>query len=177
MTLSHMIIPKNYKTLFENIKKRICSSQIKAAIKVNEELLKLYWEIGKEIAERQEREKWGSEIIEKLGKDLQNAFPGIEGFSRRNIFRMRAFYLAYQKVPQAVAQIDSLPIFRIPWGHNAILIEKVKDIETRLWYEKKRLNTDGAATCWNCGLNRICITVKAKPLRIFKEHCQVLNLI
>lgn len=139
MSLSHLVIPKNYQTLFENIKKRICSSQIKAAIKVNEELLKLYWEIGKEIAERQEREKWGSEVIEKLGKDLQNAFPGIEGFSRRNIFRMRAFYLAYQKVPQAVAQIDSLPIFRIPWGHNAILIEKVKDIETRLWYAEKAI--------------------------------------
>jgi hypothetical protein len=60
-------------------------------------------------------------------KDLQKAFSEIEGFSKRNMFKMRAFYKAYEKVPQAVAQLDDLPIFSIPWGHNALILEKGKN--------------------------------------------------
>ena len=75
---------------------------MKAIVKVNEGLLNLYWEIVREITERQEKQGWGSQVIERLAKDLQNSFPGVGGFSRTNVFRMRAFYLAYQKVPQAV---------------------------------------------------------------------------
>lgn len=126
------------KTLLE-LKKQIQEAQVKAALSANKELIKLYWSMGKTIAEKQETSGWGTSIIEQLAKDLQNAFPGLEGFSRRNIFRMRAFYIAYQKVPQPVAQIPELPIFNIPWGHNAILLEKVKDTNERLWYAQKAI--------------------------------------
>jgi predicted nuclease of restriction endonuclease-like (RecB) superfamily len=115
------------------LKIRIRSAQVKAIVKVNEELLKLYWEIGREITERQEKQGWGTQVIERLAKDLQNSLPGVGGFSRTNIFRMRAFYLAYQKVPQAVEQLQDLPIFRIPWVHNAVIVEKLTTIEQRLW--------------------------------------------
>ena len=129
----------SYKEFLDGLKQRVRSAQVRAAFSVNAELIKLYWEIGKEIADRQESEGWGANIIEKIGKDLQNAFPGIEGFSRTNIFRMRAFYAAYQKVPQAVGQLAGLPIFGIPWSHNAIIIEKIKDDDARLWYAKQTL--------------------------------------
>lgn len=133
------ILPKEYPELLKNLKKRIQTAQLKAAIAVNQELITLYWDIGKAIVERQKNEKWGAGVIEKLGTDLQNAFPGIEGFSRTNIFRMRAFYLAYEKIPQAVGQLRDLPFFQIPWGHNAVLLEKLKKAEERLWYAQQTI--------------------------------------
>ena len=128
------IIPSGYKDLLNDLKERIRSSQLKAAVKVNQELIKLYFEIGKKIVKKQSQDKWGSKIIEKLCKDLQNLFPGIKGFSRSNILYMKAFYLAYEKVQQAVGQFEKLPIFRIPWGHNIALITRIKDGKKRLWY-------------------------------------------
>jgi len=82
---------------------------------------------------------WGSKVLERVAKDLQNEFPGIEGFSRTNLFRMKAFYNAYAKVPQVVGQLGSLPIFSIPWGHNAIILDKVKNTTERLWYAFKTI--------------------------------------
>src|SRR5690554_6764930 len=130
---------KGYKELLQDIKNRVKTSQIKAAVAVNRELIQLYWEIGRSIHIKQEQEGWGAHVIEKLAKDLQSAFPGIEGFSRTNLFRMRAFYRAYEKIPQAVGQLEELPIWSIPWGHNAILIEKVRTIKERIWYAKKAI--------------------------------------
>jgi len=77
--------------------------------------------------------------LERVAKDLQNNFPGIEGFSRTNLFRMRALYTAYAKVPQVVGQLEQLPIFSIPWGHNVILLELLKQTEERLWYASKAI--------------------------------------
>jgi len=129
----------NYAKFITSLKAKIRAAQIKGAIAVNKELIKLYWEIGKEIIEKQEQEGWGSNVLERVAKDLQNDFPGVEGFSRRNMFRMRAFYQAYKKVPQAVAQLDNLPVFSIPWGHNALILEKIKDTAERLWYASKAI--------------------------------------
>src|SRR5690606_13775841 len=84
-----------YAEFFEQLKKKVRLAQLKASLAVNSELIKLYWDIGKSIVEKQEQEGWGAQVIEKLCKDLQNAFPGMQGFSRTNISRMRSFYLAY----------------------------------------------------------------------------------
>lgn len=127
----------NYATFLEQLKSKVQQAQLKASLAVNSELIQLYWDIGKSIVEKQEQEGWKAQIIEKLCKDLQNAFPGIRGFSRRNIFRMRAFYATYAQVPQAVALLNDLPIAKIPWGHNILLIEKIKDLRERLWYAQQ----------------------------------------
>lgn len=129
----------SYRELLKEIKGKVTSSQLKASVTVNQELIKLYWEIGRSIQQRQDKEGWGSRVIQYLAKDLQSSFTGIQGFSRTNLFRMKAFYLAYRKVPQAVGQLEKLPIFTIPWGHNILIIEKVESIETRLWYAKETL--------------------------------------
>lgn len=136
---SHISSPNDYAATLAELKNRVMEAQIKAAVSVNKELLQLYWNIGKTIAEKQELGGWGTNVIERLAKDLRNEFPRTEGFSRTNVFRMRAFFLAYQKVPQAVGQIEELPIFRIPWGHNILLIERIKQLEERLWYAKKAI--------------------------------------
>ena len=86
-------------------------------------------------------------LVERLATDLQKAFPGIEGFSSRNIWRMRAFYLAWTeeiaKLPRPVAEVDGQnlpqPVAEIPWGHNVWLLEKVKDPVERLWYAQRTL--------------------------------------
>jgi predicted nuclease of restriction endonuclease-like (RecB) superfamily len=123
----------------EGIKTRIQQSQIKAAISVNQELIKLHWWIGQEISKKQKKEKWGSQIIEKLCKDIQSHFPGLKGFSRSNIFYMRAFYNSYEKVQQAVGQLENPPNYclNIPWGHNVILLSKIKNLSEREWYARR----------------------------------------
>ena len=103
-------------------------------------MILLYWSIGQTIVHRQKKNGWGTGVIEKLGKDIQKAFPGVEGFSRTNVFRMRAFYLAYAKSPTAVGQLQDRPqevLLDIPWGHNSAIIEKLKDLKERLWYAQK----------------------------------------
>lgn len=130
----------SYAEFFEQLKGRVRQAQLKASLAVNSELIHLYWDIGKAIVEKQEQEGWRAQIIEKLCKDLQYTFPGIQGFSRANIFKMRAFYLAYSdRVSQAVRLGNELPIVKIPWGHNVLIVTKVKDFEERLWYAQQTI--------------------------------------
>lgn len=128
-----------YATTLAYIKKQIQEAQVRASFAVNAELLKLYWLIGKTVVEKQEKNNWGTNTVEKLAEDLQNEFPGLKGFSRANLFKMRSFYLAYEKVSQAVKQLEDLPIFGIPWTHNVILVSKVKNNEERFWYASKAI--------------------------------------
>src|ERR1700722_594459 len=111
-----------YADTLADVKNRIRDAQIKAVNLANQELLRLYWSIGKTIADRQEQSGWGSNFIEKLAKDLHNDFPKIEGFSRSNLFRMKAFYKEYTKVAPAVRQFNDLEklgvLFQLPWSHN-----------------------------------------------------------
>jgi predicted nuclease of restriction endonuclease-like (RecB) superfamily len=138
------IVPKNYSALFEEIKSRIHTAQIKAAISVNRELIKLYWHIGESIVERQRKEGWGKSVVERLSQDIQKAFPGISGFSSQNLWYMRAFYSAWTEaisnLQQPVGELDgkNLPqaVGDLPWGHNLQLLSKLKDPARRLWYAR-----------------------------------------
>jgi len=120
---------------------------IKAMHSVNRELIQLYWDIGRLIVERQDQEGWGKSIVDRQANDIQKAFPGLQGFSTVNVWRMRAFYLAYRPnapiLSQAVTEIDaSRPpqaVGHIPWGHNQVLLFKLKDPAERLWYGAKTL--------------------------------------
>src|SRR5271165_5998017 len=88
-------LPQGYAELLEDLKGRVRTAQLKAAVAVNREMIQLYWDIGRLIVERQEREGWGKGIVDRLAKDIQKAFPGLAGFSPSNVWRMRSFYLAY----------------------------------------------------------------------------------
>jgi len=137
----------SYVELLDSLKSRIQISRVKAALSVNRELTFLYWMIGHQIVDTQNREGWGTSMIEQLARDLQSAFPKTRGLSPRNIWRMRAFYLAYpvsgMNLPQPVADLasDFLPqaVAEIPWGHNAVLVEKVKETQIRLWYAQQTI--------------------------------------
>lgn len=149
-------LPAGYPALLDELKRRIRAVQLKAAVSVNRELIGLYWDIGRTIVERQRSEGWGKSVVDHLAGDLQREFPGVEGYSPSNIWRMRSFYLAWteevlaqparesedrSKLAQPVRELDAqnlpLPVAEIPWGHNVILVEKVKDPAPRLWYARQ----------------------------------------
>src|SRR5437867_76887 len=87
------VLPKGYAELLADVKSRIRAAQVKAALAVNRELIALYWEIGGAIVRRQKAEGWGQSVVDRLAGDLQREFPGESGFSPRNIWFMRSFYL------------------------------------------------------------------------------------
>lgn len=136
---------QEYSKIFLNVKNTIAEAQIRAAAAANQELINLYWAIGKIMHSQQELAGWGSKFIEKLTIDIQNEFPGIEGFSRSNLFRMKAFYLAYPNCLPPVRQFTDMSdlsiLSRIPWAHNIVLIEKIKSAEERLWYAQKAIES------------------------------------
>jgi predicted nuclease of restriction endonuclease-like (RecB) superfamily len=136
---SETLLTQEYAQAVVYIKQQIKEAQIKAALAANKELIKLYWSIGKTIVENQKKHSWGSNFIEQLAKDLKTAFPGVKGFSRANLFNVRSFYLAYEKVQQAVGQFEKLPFFNIPWGQNVIILTRLKDQDQRLWYASKTI--------------------------------------
>ena len=108
-----IISDKNYVQFVREIKSRIVSARIRAFRSVNKELIKLYWDIGKIIIDRQHKYKWGDNIVGSLARDLKEAFPQTHGFSERNVWSMRRFYEEYKNKPilqQLVAEL--------PWGHN-----------------------------------------------------------
>ena len=118
-----------YKTFLEIIKEKVYQSQYQALKAVNQELIKLYWEIGQSIVEKQEQHGWGKSVVESLSKDLQNSSPGIQGFSSQNLWRMRKFYLEYkgnEKLSPMVREIG--------WSHNTVIIDKCKALLEREFY-------------------------------------------
>lgn len=158
----------DFAALLAEVKGRIQAAQTRAVLAVNAELVRLYWDIGQIIADRQRREGWGAAVIPRLAKELKNELPELKGFSERNIDRMIAFYRAYPdpagfsppavakllpqgKVPQGVAK-SSAPIVQgapaptpdsllwsVPWAHHVVLMQKVKDLAVRRWYMAQTL--------------------------------------
>jgi len=157
------IVKREYQKFLARIKSRIQTAQTKAVLSVNAELICLYWDIGQMIEKRQKTEGWGIGIIPNLSKDIRNELPEIKGFSERNIGYMIRFAREYpnlsilqqpvakiekqKKMPQPVAQLEGNSInfklqqfvVQLPWGHNILLIEKVKNLSIRLWYMQKTI--------------------------------------
>jgi predicted nuclease of restriction endonuclease-like (RecB) superfamily len=146
------VVHQEYVETLVLLKAQIQEAQIKATLSANKELIKLYWSIGKIIVEKQKAEGWGTKVIEQLANDLQKEFPGIEGFSKLNIFRMQAFYRAYEIVSQAVTQLEKMPIFSIPWGHNVVLMHKLKNQNERLWYAQKSIENGWSRSMLETGI-------------------------
>ena len=118
-----------YPAILAEVKDRIRSTQYAALKAVNKELVGLYWDIGRIIVKRQSDADHGSAIAEQLAADLRKEFPGIKGFSRRNVFYMREFYLNYSELPKVqplVAQIG--------WTHNLVILQRCKDPQQSEFY-------------------------------------------
>ena len=124
-------VSKEYTSFLQEIKKRISDAQYAALKSVNKELISLYWDLGKEIVEKQHKFGWGKGIVENLSKDLQIEFVGIKGFSPQNLWFMRQFYVHYSE------KVKLQPLVReISWVKNIIILSKCKDDLEREFYIK-----------------------------------------
>jgi len=182
----HQPVAQFYERFVEGIKQRIRTAQIKAAISANRELILLYWDIGRAIVDAQKDKGYGKRVVEMLSADLRREFPEMAGLTARNLWLMRAFFLAYggdqqilkqpvseslsqegakvspQKLKQPVSETSVQPgrqlqsqklsqavtqsvraaielVASLPWGHNIVLIQKVKEVDARLWYARAAL--------------------------------------
>ena len=144
-----------YKQWLTDLKFRIRNSQIKAALKVNAELINLYWELGKEIVSKQEQSQWGDGLIKQLSTDLQQEFPEMKGFSTTNIKYIKRWYSFYnQDITIGQQVVDQLreAVSQIPWGHNLRIIIQCKSIEEAFFYIHKTIEN---------GWSRILPTVQS----------------
>ena len=122
-------LPEGYAAVLDEINGRIQTERLRVVMSANSAMVLLYWDIGRLILERQDREGWGAKVIDRLSADLREAHPDMSGLSPRNLKYMRAFAAAWPDrsiVQQAAAQI--------PWFHNCVLLDRVRDASTRLWY-------------------------------------------
>lgn len=112
-----------YRTFLTELKEKVRRTQLRASMAANSVLIDFYWELGKEIVRLETGNHWGTKMIEQLSIDLKLEFSQIKGFSRRNLYAIRQWYLfystRYEFVPQAVAQL--------PWGHQRLIINKKTD--------------------------------------------------
>ena len=140
-----------YKKLLSDLKEKVRSSQLKAAVKVNYELLDLYWNLGKEIVEKQKQFSWGEGFLKTLSEDLRKEFPNMKGFSAENLKHIRYWYIFYNDYLiglQAVTQLSDVErkIKSIPWGHNQRIMYKCKDVEEALFYVNKTIENGWSRT-------------------------------
>ena len=163
------IIDKDYTQWVENLSVRYRQSQIKAAVRVNRELLKYYWELGRDIEEMHVEERWGQSVIKNLSVDLQLKNPNSTGLSRTNIYYAKKFYLLYSQylkvvpqvvgqlekskaqqavkdsseiVPQPVGQLEEM-LFSIPWGHHRYLIDRYGTEPVKAFFYVKKTMQEG----------------------------------
>ena len=129
------LAPDSYAQFLTDLKSRIQAAQLRASVAVSRELVLLYWQIGRDILDRQQRESWGAKVIDRLAMDLKREFPDMKGFSLRNLKYMRRFAEVWAEdefVQQVAAQL--------PWFHNCVLLDKVADREERIWYARAAIH-------------------------------------
>ncbi|MEQ1502007.1 MAG: PDDEXK nuclease domain-containing protein [Myxococcota bacterium] len=125
-------LPADYGATLAALKGRIREERVRIVLAANRAMILLYWDIGQIILARQVAEGWGTKVIARLAADLATEFPDMKGFSPRNLRYMRDFAATWPD-PEIVQQV----VARIPWGQNLVLIDRVRDPDTRLWYASK----------------------------------------
>lgn len=135
----------DYSAFMKDVKQRIQTAQIKAAVRVNQELLMLYWDLGEQIIEKQREAQWGDGFLKQMSHDLQAEFPDLKGFSRRNLNDMKRWVLFWEPIwRQPVAKLGPQLVGQIPWGHNLLIINKIKDHDEALFYVRKTIENKRA---------------------------------
>jgi predicted nuclease of restriction endonuclease-like (RecB) superfamily len=149
--MTEIIKNDDYQNWLKELKLKIQSGQIKAALSVNAELISLYWELGKQISEKQETANWGDKVLTQLSKDLKTEFPEMGGFSKTNLIYCRKFFQTYSQIidnselttlnetslvigEQVVHLFDEQLVRQIPWGHHLIILKRTKSYQEAVFY-------------------------------------------
>jgi len=194
-----MKFDKEYKKWLIDLKSRIRKSQIKAAIKVNTENLRLYWDLGHDIVVRQMEAAWGSGFFEQLSKDLRSEFPDMQGFSERNLLYIKRFFLFYSQDnsnhqqlvgeipqqlvaelqaadnkgdiirPQSADELGDHPIFQVPWGHHVQIFTKSKSIKESFFYIQKTIENGWSRAVLMNFMEADLFTAQGKALTNFSR--------
>lgn len=127
-------LDKNYKEFLTEMKNRLKTTQIRAALTTNKELIQFYWQLGKELVEKQSSFNWGDRLLEQFSNDMRKEFPEMQGFSVSNLKRMRLFAITYPELT-----IGAQAVHQLPWGHIIVLLHRIKDADTRNWYANKTI--------------------------------------
>ncbi|MDP3878051.1 MAG: PDDEXK nuclease domain-containing protein [Methylobacter sp.] len=157
--------PSGYNDWLVDLKSRIHNTQQRATLAVNRELVGLYWHIGTDILQRQVQQGWGAKVIDRLAHDLRTAFPEMKGFSRANLMYMRAFAEAWPDpaiVQQAVGQL--------PWGHNLVLLSKLKNSEQRLAYAQRAIEHGWSRNMLNIHIEQRLLEREGKAITNFVQR-------
>ncbi|NOX17668.1 MAG: DUF1016 domain-containing protein [Chlorobi bacterium] len=128
-----------YRKWIAELKTKFRQAQIKAAIKVNTTLLEFYWELGRDIVEKQKKAKWGSGFLKQISQDLMSEFPDVKGFSLRNLKYIRQWYSFYSTENVVIGQQAAAQLFQIPWWHNVVIISKCNSVKEALFYINKTI--------------------------------------
>lgn len=123
-----------YDTFLHEVKERIATARVRAALAVNAELVALYWQIGRMILDRQEQHGWGGKVIDRLSVDLRTEFPGMQGFSRRNLHYMRTLGELFPE-----SEFVQQPVAQIPWGHIIRILDAFDSASIASWYAQKTI--------------------------------------
>ena len=159
-------LPPGYPALLEELKARIRAAQLRAALTINQETIRLYWSIGQDLSSRFAAEGWGTKVVDRLAKDLGTEFPGVEGFSLRNLRYMRSFAEAWPD--PAILQLAA----KLPWGHHVVLLDRSKTAQAGNGTCGHPSNTVGAATFLPITSQPSCVNGKGRPSPIFPERCR-----
>lgn len=166
------IISSEYKSWIGELKQRIRQSQIKAAVKVNTELLQLYWGLGKDIVERQKAAQWGDGFLKQLSEDLMSEFSEMNGFSYRNIKHIRQWYVFYSQGDiigkQLVSQLEQ-DFFSVPWGHHILIMQRCKDMNKALFYVRQVVENNWSRTVLDWQIDSNLYERQGKAISNFKN--------
>ena len=139
------IIDSDYSQWIKELSSRYRRSQIKAAVKVNQEMLQFYWELGRDIVERDAENHYGSKFYTSLSRDLRAEIQNASGLSERNLRYTKKFYLFYEDIMETLQQVvaDSkenilqqlaAKLFSLPWGHHLLLMDKFANQPEKAWF-------------------------------------------
>lgn len=162
--------PDGYADWLADLKNRIHSAQQRAALAVNRELVLLYWQIGRDILGRQAEQGWGAKVIERLAHDLRTAFPDMKGFSRANLMYMRAFAEAWPD-----AAIVQQSVGQLPWGHNLVLLARLKSSDARLAYAQRAVEHGWSRSILEMQIETRLLEREGRALTNFTERLPAAN--
>jgi len=191
--MSSLINNAEYINWLQSLKYQIKQSQIKATLSVNSQLIALYWHFGKEITEKQKNRKWGSGLIDQMAIDLKNEFPQINGFSRRNLYLMRQFYLFYFNETIFVHQLGGQTkisnkivhplgaqlktdaakweqlVYKVPWKHNVLIIQKIKNLHEATFYLSQTIENNWSRAILEYQIETNLYKRQGKAISNFKQ--------